>query len=107
MRRKKRSSRKRLALISCLEVAVGGAQHAHVDLDLHLAAQPPQPALLQHAQQLGLQLDGDLAHLVEEERAAVGQLEHAGAALIRAGEGAALVAEDLATRSGWRGWRRS
>ena len=78
-----------------LEVAVGGAEHAHVDLDLHLAAEPAQPALLEHAEQLGLQLDGDLAHLVEEERAAVGELEHAGAPLIRAGERAALVAEDL------------
>ena len=73
----------------------------------HLAAEPPQPPLLEHAQQLRLQLDGNLTHLVEEERAAVGQLEHARAALIRAGEGAALVAEDLATPSAWPGWTRS
>ena len=35
-------------------------------------------ALLEHAQQLGLQLERDLADLVEEERAAVGELEAPG-----------------------------
>jgi hypothetical protein len=39
---------------------------------------------------------GDLADLVEEEGAAVGELEAAGAARDGAGEGAALVAEELA-----------
>src|SRR5207245_2603034 len=57
-----------------LEVAIGGADHAHVDADLALAAQPAQPLLLHDAQELGLQLDGDLSHLVEEQRAAVGEL---------------------------------
>ena len=44
------------------------------------AAQPLELALLQHAQQLHLRAQVQLADLVEEERAAVGQLE---AALLR------------------------
>ena len=51
--------------------------------------------LLQHAQQLGLGRQRDLGDLVEQQRAAVGRLEAAVAALDRAGERAALVAEQL------------
>ena len=50
----------------------------------------------EHAQQLRLQRRGHLGDLVEEERAAVGQLEAAQPPLGGAGEGAALVAEQLA-----------
>ncbi len=53
-------------------------------------------AVLEHAQQLGLEVARDLADLVEEERAAVGALEAAGARRDGAGEGAVLVAEQLA-----------
>jgi hypothetical protein len=48
------------------------------------------------AEQLHLDLFGDLADLVEEQRAAVGQLEPAGSRRHGAGEGPALVAEELA-----------
>ena len=41
-----------------------------------------------------------LAHLVEEDRAAVGRLERADAVAVGAGEAAAQVAEELATRRG-------
>ncbi len=53
-------------------------------------------ALLQRAQELHLHLDRDLADLVEEERAAVGELEAPRLARHGAGERAALVAEELA-----------
>ena len=59
------------------------------------AADPLELALLQHAQQLGLERRRDLADLVEEQRAAVGQLEAALAGVDGAGEGALLVAEQL------------
>jgi hypothetical protein len=59
------------------------------------AAHALELALLQHAQQLHLHLERDLADLVEEQRAAVGQLEAPGLGLHGAGEGAALVAEQL------------
>ena len=60
------------------------------------AADALELALLEDAEQLGLGLQGQLADLVEEERAAVGQLEAADAPGDGAGEGALLVAEELA-----------
>ena len=55
-----------------------------------------EAALLQHAQQVHLQLGRDVADLVEENRAAVGHLELAALLLAGAGEGAFFVAEQLA-----------
>src|SRR5205807_6042009 len=49
-----------------LEVAVGGADHANVDVDLALAPEPAEPLVLEDAEELGLQLDGQVADLVEE-----------------------------------------
>ena len=69
---------------------------ADVDLDRLLAADALEPALLEHAQELGLQAERQLADLVEEQRAAVGHLEAAGLLFGRAGERALLVAEQLA-----------
>ena len=82
---------------SALEVAVGGGDEADVDLERRWS--PPTRSnspLLQHAQELGLHGRRQLADLVEEERAAVGQLEAPGLLAVGAGEGAALVAEQLA-----------
>ena len=63
------------------QVAAGGGDHAHVD-PLHLvAAERLDLLLLQHAQQLALQRERHVADLVEEQRAAVGELELAVAAL--------------------------
>ena len=59
------------------QVAVGGGDHAHVHADGLLAAHAPELALLQHAQQLGLRAQRHLADLVQEDAAAVGQLEEA------------------------------
>ena len=58
-----------------LQIAVGRRDEAHVDADRLDAADALELALLQHAQELHLHLDRDLADLVEEERAAVGELE--------------------------------
>ena len=52
-------------------------------------------ALLQHAEQPRLRLHRHVADLVEEERAAFRLLEAPGGARLRAGEGAALMAEQL------------
>jgi hypothetical protein len=52
--------------------------------------------LLEHAQELGLQVEPHLGDLVEEERAAVRALERSLHPLDRAGEGALLVAEERA-----------
>ena len=58
-------------------------------------AEPPNLALLQHAQQLGLRPRRELADLVEEQGAAVRLLEQPGTRPNRAGERAARVAEQL------------
>ena len=59
------------------QIAVGRGDHAHVDFAGLRAADRLELALLQHAQQLALQVERQLADLVEEERAAVGQGEAA------------------------------
>ncbi len=78
------------------QVAVGGGDHAHVDAVRLVRAHALDLALLQRAQQHRLQLQRQVADLVEEERAAVGDLELAGAVARGAGEGAGDVAEELA-----------
>ena len=75
------------------QIAVGGGDDAHVQLDVATPAQAFHPAFLQHAQQLGLQAERQLADLVEQQGAAVGQFELARLAVHRAGESTALVAE--------------
>ena len=57
------------------EVAVGRGDQPHIDLDVRLAAEPRELAVLQHLQQLGLQRIADVADLVEEHRPVVGELE--------------------------------
>ena len=66
-----------------LQVPVGGADDAHVHLHLGAPAQPPDLPLLEHPQELGLQLQRQVPDLVEEERAVVRHLEVARAAAAR------------------------
>ena len=61
------------------EVAVGGADDAHVNFQGLRAADALELAFLQHAQQLGLERGGDFADFVQKQRAAVGEFEAAGA----------------------------
>ncbi len=93
--RKYRSSRSRPSLHRRLGIDVGRADQPEVHLDEAIAADRPVLALLQHAQQLGLQQQRHLADLVEHQRAAGGQLEQADLVAGRAGERALLVAEQL------------
>ena len=60
------------------------------------AAKPFDDAFLEHAQQLRLELQRQLADLVEKDRAAVGHLESARLRRVRAGKRPALVPEELA-----------
>src|SRR5262249_35555575 len=78
------------------ERPVGRRDYAHVHLEVTGAAHPLERALLQAAQELGLAGQRDLAHLVQEERAAVGQLHQPLLGGLGVGEGALLVAEQLA-----------
>jgi hypothetical protein len=76
------------------QVAVGRGDDPHVDLTGR-SRRPRTLALLQRAQQLGLQRERHLADLVEQQRAAVGRAKKPSLAR-RAGERALLVAEQLA-----------
>ncbi len=78
------------------EVAVGGGDDAGVKLDGLAAAEPLKLALLQDAEELGLELWGEFADFVQEHSAAGGEFELAGLAVHSAREGAFLVAEEFA-----------
>ncbi len=83
-----------------LEVAVGRREHAHVHLDRPRSADPLEGLLLQDPQQLHLRALRQVANLVEEQAAAVGQLEPAAMLPVGAGERAALVAEQFGFEEG-------
>ena len=78
-----------------LEIPVRRGDHAHIDPQRRLAADPVELAFGQHAQQPRLQRQRHVADLIEEQRAAVGLLETAAPLRIRAGERALLVTEQL------------
>ena len=95
MSRKKRSSRKSpSATASSSRRLVAATIRTSTRCDA-LGAEPLQLPGLERAQQLGLGVRAQVADLVEEEGAAVRQLEPAQPPLGGAGEGAALVAEHL------------
>ena len=68
---------------------------AHTRLERRMAADAVVLAVGEHAQQAHLQVGRHVADLVEEQRAAFGLLEPAAPQRLRAGERAALVAEQL------------
>src|SRR5215813_10165840 len=84
------------------EISIGRRDDAHVGLERLCPAETFEFVLLQHAEELWLHLQGHLADLVEEQRAAVGELEASDPLCGRAGEGAAFVAEQLALEQGRR-----
>ena len=79
-----------------LEVRVGRGDHAHVHGDVLRAAHAADFAFLQDAQELALEQEGHGGDFVEEERAAVCDLEEALLVGIGAREGSLHVAEHLA-----------
>src|SRR5262245_21898434 len=79
-----------------LEVAVRGRDDPGVDAHVALAAEPRELPVLQHLEQLGLQVRVHLADLVEEDRPVVGELELAELPLLGPRERALLEAEELA-----------
>jgi hypothetical protein len=54
------------------EVAAGSGNHPHIHADGPGAAQALKFPLLQHAQQLGLQLQRQLANLIQKNRRVMG-----------------------------------
>ncbi len=80
---------------SGFEIMVRGRDDAHVDAHGVVPAEALVGAFLQEAQQRGLALHRQIADLVQEQGAAMGHLDAAELAAGRAGEGAALVAEQF------------
>src|SRR6266852_7864664 len=78
------------------QVPIRSSHQPHVHLVSPSAAQAFEFLFLQYAQQLGLQRRRNIAHLVEEERTFVGQLEAANLLRYGSGERALLVAKELA-----------
>ena len=79
-----------------LDVAAGRRHDAHVDRDLGRAADPLEGLVDQDAQDLVLGVARHVGDFVDEQRAAVGELEDTAARAHGAGERAALVAEQHA-----------
>ena len=85
-----------------VQVAVGGRDDPGVGLDGLHPAQGLETFFLEHAQQLDLELAGQVPHLVQEDGAARRQLETAGLVLFGVGKGPGLVAEELGFQQGIR-----
>src|SRR5688572_18540710 len=71
-------------------------ENAHVGATLLAAADALERTLLENAQQFHLHVEAHVPDLVQEQRAAIGELEAADARRQRAREGAFLVTEQLA-----------
>ncbi|MNV50670.1 hypothetical protein D3C71_1426900 [compost metagenome] len=85
------------ALIGRLaQVFLGGGDDADVQRDQLIAAQAFHHPLLQQTQQFHLNIQAHTFDFIEEQRAAIGEFELADTALLRTGEGARLMTEQLA-----------
>src|SRR5262249_29735380 len=78
-----------------LELAVGRGDDGQVDFHLRHAPDAAELAALEHAKELGLRGGVHRADLIEEQGAAIGELEQAALELAGAGERAAVMAEKL------------
>src|SRR5690606_33855131 len=78
------------------EVAVRRSDDARRRAEGLVPAEPLERPVLEDAQELGLRIERELAHLVDEERAPVGPLELAHPPGGGVGEGPLLVAEERA-----------
>ena len=85
---------------------VGRGDDPHVDRHRPVGPDRDDLALLERGQQLGLEVERQIADLVEEQRAAVGRLEPADAVAAGAGEGALHMAEQLGLEQALRRSRR-
>jgi len=77
------------------QVPTGGRDHTHVHARCLGAAQTFKFLFLEHAQELGLEFEGDVADLVEEQGASIRQFEPSDFSSNRAGESSSLVPEEL------------
>src|SRR5207244_8352100 len=84
------------------QVAIGRCNQACIGSQGARASQAFELPFLEHAQQLGLKLERDVADLIQKYRSPIGQLKAADALRNSADKSAHLVAEELAfERAGW------
>ena len=89
------------------QVLVGGRHDPDIHGDVLIAAGPGYLLFLQDPQDLGLQVEGHVADLVEKDGAAIGLFELAQLPFYRPGKGPLFKAEQLAFQEFLREWRRS
>src|SRR6266404_821825 len=77
------------------QVAVGSSYQAHVNLLGPSASQAFKLPSLQSAEQLGLDLDGNISNLVEKQRALIGELKPSNLLRNRPGKGPLLVSKEF------------
>jgi hypothetical protein len=79
-----------------LEVAVRGADDAHIDVERFVLAHAPNFARLQKPQQLDLHRLVELSQLIKEQRAAIGDFEQPFARRVGSREGPLAMSEQFA-----------
>src|SRR5581483_2710175 len=84
------------------QILMGSEDQAGAKRNEAVRTQPAELHLLQHAQQLDLRVQAQIADFVEEERAVAGLLEVAFARTHGAGKSALLMAEELSFDEGFR-----
>ena len=90
------------ALIGGLaQVFLGGGDHPDIQRDQLVPTQALDHALLQQTQQFDLHVQAHALDFVEEQGAAIGELELANAPLLRAGKGPRLMPEQFAFNHGF------
>src|SRR6516225_7586215 len=80
---------------SCLQVAIGSGDNAHVNSDGLIPADALKLALLQYTQQGNLRFGGKISDLVEKEGAVFRELEPPQTPLCCSGKSAFLMAEEF------------
>src|SRR2546430_13614500 len=88
-----------------LEFAIGGSDQACIGSQSTRASQPFELPFLEHAQQLGLKLERDVADLIQKYRSAIGQFKAANALRDGARKSAFLMSEELAFQQACRNRR--
>src|SRR5271166_1128002 len=78
------------------QISIGGGDQTRVSLECLGTSQAFELALLQDAQQFGLEFKWNLANLIQEYCAPIGQFKAADALRDGAGEGASLMSEQFA-----------
>jgi hypothetical protein len=93
--RKKRSCRKPAILHRGLEIAAGGKNEPHINVNLVRGAKRPHHPSIQHTEQFRLKRQRHFTDGVEEERAGLSVSQKSGAVGNRIRESASRVAEEL------------